>query len=478
MNTTTAIVDKQRQFFNTNATKSLSFRRAQLEKLKRLFEENEAALEEAIQKDYGKGRFETFLSEFAYVYGEISDASEQLDQWAARKYTGTNLLNAPATSFIVPEPRGVSLVIGPWNYPYQLAIAPAVAAMAAGCTVVLKPSELAVHSSALIAKLVARTFDPKYFAVVEGGIPETGELLAEKVDIIFFTGSVPVGKIVYAAAAKHLTPVVLELGGKSPSIVAADCNLNVTIRRLVWAKFFNAGQTCIAPDYVYVHQSVYPEFLRKIAQEIADADYRLESGNYVRIVNERNTARIVKLVDPDKVVVGGSYAINDRYIEPTVMKDVSWTDPVMQEEIFGPLLPVMPYQDLDEVIAQIKKRPKPLALYLFTESEVTKEKILGEISFGGGCVNDAVVHISNRELPFGGVGDSGIGNYHGEAGFRAFSHYKSILDRAVGADSNLKYPPYSEEKLQVLRAVISAPDRRNSLAQNQTSEPMSFDLEK
>lgn len=276
----------------------------------------------------------------------------------------------------------------------------------------------------------------------------------EKFDIIFFTGSVPVGRIVYAAAAKHLTPVVLESGGKSPTIIAPDANLDIAVRRLVWAKYVNSGQTCIAPDYVYVHRSLYAEFLDKVRHGIEAAAYRLENGNYVRIVSERNTSRIVDLIDRRKIFMGGGRSIGDQFIEPTVIKDVTWDDRVMQEEIFGPVLPVMPYDDLDDVIGQIKARPKPLALYLFTEDKATKDKVLSEVSFGGGCINDAVMNVTNGELPIGGVGDSGMGNYHGEAGFRAFSHYKSILDREVVPGPDVKYPPYTDEKLATLKSVV------------------------
>ena len=447
-------VARQRHFFDSNASKPIAFRITQLQKLKSLFENNEVALQEAIRKDYGKEVFETFLTEFLFVYDEIAVATQNLNEWSRRKAVATNLLNAPATSYIIPEPLGVSLVIGPWNYPYQLSIGPAIAALAAGCTVVLKPSELTVHSSALLARLITETFDPDCFAVVLGGIPETTALLAQKFDMIFFTGSVPVGRIVYEAAAKQLTPVVLELGGKCPTIIAPDSKLEIAVRRLVWAKFLNAGQTCIAPDYVCVHRSRYLEFLDRIALEIERADYRLENGNYVRIVNERNASRVASLIDHDKVVVGGHYNVAERHVDPTVIKDVAWGDSVMQEEIFGPVLPVMVYDNLDELIGQIKSRPKPLALYLFTEDLATKEKVLGDLSFGGGCINDAVMHVSNGELPFGGVGQSGTGHYHGEAGFRAFSHYKSILDRAVVTDPDVKYSPHSEEKLQLLKAVV------------------------
>jgi aldehyde dehydrogenase (NAD+) len=450
------VVAAQSRYFLGNFTKPVDFRIAQLGKLKSMLRTNEAALQSAIQADYGKQTFDTFMTEFYVIYEELEAALTGVRKWAKPTTVNANLLNAQARNYILPEPLGVSLVIGPWNYPYQLALCPVVAAMAAGCTIVLKPSELTVHSSALLARLIRETFPPEYFAVVEGGVPETTELLDQKFDMIFFTGSVPVGRIVYQAAARHLTPVVLELGGKSPVIVTPDVELNEAVRRLVWAKFLNAGQTCIAPDYVLVHKSIQAQFLSSLQQEMARIDYSLENGNYVRIVNERNVSRIVALIDPDKILVGGGHDLHERLIQPTVLQNVEWTDRVMQEEIFGPVLPVLVYEDLDEAIRQIKARPKPLALYLFTNDEATKEKVLGEVSFGGGCINDALMHISNGNLPFGGVGDSGIGNYHGEAGFRAFSHHKSILEKDLVPDPDLKYSPHTSEKLAVFRQIAGA----------------------
>jgi len=449
------LVKLQRGYFNSNATKPVDFRITQLQKLYDLILLNEDKLGDAIHKDYGKAKFETFLTELYIVYDELKTAISELKDWAQIKPIKTNLLNQPAKSYIIPEPLGVSLVIGPWNYPYQLSLGPVVAAMAAGCTVILKPSELTANSSGLVAKLINENFDRKYLAAVEGGIPQTTALLEQKFDVIFFTGSVPVGKIVYQAAAKYLTPVILELGGKSPVIITEDSDLDIAAKRMVWAKFINAGQTCIAPDYVYVHEQVEKEFLNKVAAEISIADYSLANENFVNIVNERNTSRVASLIDPDKVFVGGQYDIEKRFIEPTVMTDVTWEDKVMQEEIFGPVLPILTYDDLDCVIAAIKEHPKPLALYLFTKDETIKEKVLSEVSFGGGCVNEALMHISNGNLPFGGVGDSGIGNYHGEAGFKAFSHYKSILDKELVADPDVKYSPHTEEKLAMLKSVVA-----------------------
>jgi len=448
------IVQVQREFFNSNATKPLDFRRAQLEKLRSLIQSNEKALEEAIAEDYGKGRFNTFMTELYVVYEEIEVALQQLPEWTRRRLVPTDLLNSPGQSYIIPEPLGVSLVIGPWNYPYQLTLTPVVAAIAAGCTIVLKPSELTPFSSSLIAALLRENFDPRFLAVVEGGIPETTALLAEKFDVVFFTGSVPVGKIVYQAAARHLTPVILELGGKSPAIVEADARLEVAIRRLVWAKFLNAGQTCIAPDYLCVHRSVERQVLDGIAQELATIQYDIASGNYAQIVNRRNAERIVGLIEPANVLLGGQHDVEARVIAPTVVR-ATWNDAVMQEEIFGPVLPLLVYDDLDDVIASIKARPKPLALYLFTDDERIKEKVLAEVSFGGGCINDAVMHVANGHLPFGGVGDSGMGSYHREAGFRAFSHFKSVLDRPFVDDPDLKYAPHTDEKLAMLKGLAS-----------------------
>lgn len=446
------LVKNQLEYFNSNETKSIDFRIAQLNKLYDLLQSNENILEEAIYKDYGKSQFETFQTEFAAVYEEIKVAIRDLHLWAAIKPAETNARNEPASSYLIPEPLGVSLVIGPWNYPYQLSLAPVVAAIAAGCTVILKPSELTANCSAAMAKLINNNFEARYFYVVEGGITETTALLEQKFDIIFFTGSVPVGKIIYQAAAKNLCPVVLELGGKSPVIILPDTDLDIAVRRLVWAKYLNAGQTCISPDYVYVHKSVEAIFLQKVAAEIEKADYKVENGNFVHIINEKNTARVAAMIDPAKVYTGGTFDIAARLIEPTVLYNLTWEDKVMQDEIFGPLMAVMSFEDLDQVISAIKGKPKPLALYLFTRDENIKKKVFNEVSFGGGCVNDAVMHITNAHLPFGGVGASGIGNYHAEAGFKAFSHYKGILDRALVTDPDVKYSPHTAEKLQQMKS--------------------------
>lgn len=368
----------------------------------------------------------------------------------------TGIINFPARSTIYPEPLGVTLVIGAWNYPYQLALAPLVAAMAAGNTAIVKPSELPANTSAVLAKIINENFDPQYLTVVEGGVDVTTELLACKFDKIFFTGSTNVGRIVARAAAEHLTPVALELGGKSPCIVMADADLKVAARRIVWGKYLNAGQTCIAPDYILAEQPIYEKLMAEMKAQIpaiAGAD-PMNSDSYIRIINERNLQRLQRLIDPEKIFAGGTVVEEENYIEPTILRDVSFDDPIMQEEIFGPLMPVIPFTDLTTVIEEIKHRPKPLSLYLFTGSKETQSTILDEVSFGGGCVNDVIMHITNPHLPFGGVGDSGMGSYHSVAGFNAFSHFKSVLNKPVRFEAPLKYAPYSPMKFRLMRRLF------------------------
>lgn len=450
----TELIEQQRIFFNSNQTKEISFRIEQLKKLNRLMVQYEAEMIDAIYQDFGKSEFDVYTAEFAILYSDISVALKNLKKWSKWKRVRTNLTNFPAKSYIVPEPFGVSLVIGAWNYPYQLSLAPVIAALAAGNTVLLKPSELPEKTSKVMAKMINDNFDPRILKVVEGGVDITTELLNNKFDKIFFTGSVPVGKIVYQAAAKHMTPVTLELGGKSPAIVTADCDLDVTVKRLVWAKFLNAGQTCIAPDYVYVDAKIENIFLAKLEAEIERSAFSLENGNYVRIINDRNVQRLAKLIDQSKIYFGGKIYEKQRIIEPTILTSCNFECPSMQEEIFGPILPVLRYTSLNEAINIIKSQPKPLALYLFTNNRSIKTKVTNELSFGGGAINDAIMHITNHHLPFGGVGDSGIGSYHGEAGFRTFSHYKSMLEKPLRFEPNLKYSPHSESKLKWIKRLL------------------------
>lgn len=448
------IVTKQCQYFNSNQTKNLNFRIEQLKKLKKLLQENEQRMEEAIYADFSKSAFDNYSTEIALLYLEINEAVKKIKKWASRKRVPTDLVNLPGRSYIMPEPLGVTLIIGAWNYPFQLSFAPVIAAIAAGNTVILKPSELPANTSRLMAEIVNRNFDPKFFMVVEGGVIETQQLLEQRFDKIFFTGSVPVGRIVYQAAAKHLTPVTLELGGKSPAFILDDKNLNMYVKRLVWAKFVNAGQTCIAPDYILIKRSLKQQFIQQVIAEIKKEQFSLENQNYVQIINEKNMQRLIGYINQDKVVFGGNYDMQTRILEPTVMDEVNFDDAVMQEEIFGPILPVIPFDSLDEMIAEVKRREKPLSCYVFTQDKKLRDKILHEVSFGGGCVNDAIMHISNNRLPFGGVGESGIGSYHGEYGFRTFSHYKSILDKPTWFEAGLKYFPHSATKFNLMKKLL------------------------
>ncbi|NSW44312.1 MAG: aldehyde dehydrogenase [Bacteroidales bacterium] len=451
MNRYTEIIEKQRLFFYTNQTKSIDFRKKQLLLLRDALRKNEHILEQAIYADFKKSKFDTFTNELALLYLDIREALKKLPHWAKTKKVRTNLINFPAKSFIVPEPLGVCLIIGAWNYPIQLSLAPAIAAIAAGNTIILKPSELSSNTSSVIAQIIKDTFEPSYFTVIEGGVEETTLLLENKFDKIFFTGSVPVGKIVYQAAAQQLTPVTLELGGKSPTLILPDANLKIAAKRIAWAKFLNAGQTCIAPDYLLVHQQIKDKFLAYLVDEIKQAKYSIDAGNYVQIINERNFNRLINLIDKEKIFYGGIYQAEKRIIEPTILCDVDFNHISMQDEIFGPILPVIVFNDLQAIINEIKQRPHPLSCYVYTENKKTAKNIIHQLSFGGGAINDSIMHITNSRLPFGGVGNSGIGSYHGKAGFDAFTHYKSILSKPTFFEPNFKYSPYSDKKLQLIR---------------------------
>ena len=448
------IVDQQRNFFNTNATKNISFRIQELKRLKNVLKQNETLLYQAIYQDFKKSEFETYLTELSIIYHEIDLALVKVKKWAKKKRVSTGLANLPGKSYIIPEPYGTVLVIGAWNYPYQLSLCPAIAAIAAGCTVVLKPSEVPSRTSEVMAQLINQNFDPKLFKVVEGSVKETTALLEIRFDKIFFTGSVPVGKIVYQAAAKHLTPVTLELGGKSPAIITKDVNIDMTAKRLVWAKYLNAGQTCIAPDYVLVDATIKDKFLAAIKKYIEKSDYHVDNDNYTQIINEKNLDRLNDLINEDKIFIGGKGNKEERVIPPTVLTDVVYTDKVMQEEIFGPIMPILTFDTIDEAIERVKKFEKPLSFYVFTKNSTTRKRILNEISFGGGAVNDAVMHFTEQTLPFGGVGESGIGTYHGKYGFEAFSHYKSVLQKPFWVELDLKYAPYSSKKLKWLKRLV------------------------
>lgn len=448
------ILQQQKTFFNSHATKDLDFRKAQLQKLKKVVKSNEKLLYDAIYQDFGKSEFETFGTEISFIYKDIDYYLKNLKSFAKPKNVLTNIVNQMGSSKIVFEPLGNCLVIGAWNYPYQLTLTPVIAAIAAGNTCMIKPSELPENTMKAMAKLINENFDAKFLYVVEGGVEETTAILKLRFDKIFFTGSPRVGKIVYKAAAEHLTPVTLELGGKSPAFVTEKADLQIAAKRIVWGKFINAGQTCVAPDYLYVAENIKAKFLKVLIEEIKKRNYTDNVDHYCKIINERNFDRLEKMIDREKVVFGGETNREKRYISPTVLDNVTWEDAVMQEEIFGPILPILTYKNLETAMQTVVEGEKPLSAYLFSNDAKEQELFTEKLSFGGGCINDTLMHLSNDRLPFGGVGNSGIGHYHGKFGFIAFSHQKAILKKSNYLEPELKYPPYSDAKLNILKKLL------------------------
>ncbi|MCL6587838.1 MAG: aldehyde dehydrogenase [Anoxybacillus sp.] len=434
------LLQKQKRYFRTGATLSLSFRLAQLARLKEVIQAHEQAIIDTLAKELNKSPFEAYTTEIGIVYEEIHFIRKRLARWMKRKRVPAPLTHFGSKSYVYPEPYGVSLIIAPWNYPFQLAISPLIGAIAAGNCAVVKPSEYTPAMSALLKTIVAEAFPEEYVAVVEGGADVSQQLLELRFDHIFFTGSVPVGKIVMAAAAKHLTPVTLELGGKSPAIVDQSASMDLAAKRIVWGKFLNAGQTCIAPDYVLVHEAVKQPLLEKMKRYIDELYGNPEA--YGRIVSKRHAERLARFLTNGTIVHGGTYDIEQRWMAPTLLVDVTWDDAIMQEEIFGPLLPILTFQTMEEAIRTVQDHEKPLALYLFAEDERAQRQVLEQVSFGGGCINDTIMHIANPHLPFGGVGQSGIGAYHGKASFDAFSHYKSVIQQTTKFDIPLRYPNF------------------------------------
>lgn len=445
------IVTRQRSFFRTGATLAYAYRRRSLDLLRDAIRSREDDINAALWSDLHKGAFETYTSEIGILYDEIRHTKKHLKRWMKSRRVGTPITHAPASSRVIRRPRGVTGIIAPWNYPFQLAIAPLIPAVAAGNTAIVKPSELAPATSAVIQRLIEETFDPAYIACVTGEGSVAAELTAAPLDHIFYTGSTAVGRLVMKSAAERLTPVTLELGGKSPAIVSEAASLEVAARRVAWGRFLNAGQTCVAVDYVCVHRSVHQEFLTLLAGVI-DEFYQGDpaaSEDFGRIINDRHFQRLSEVIErrrsagsaPD-AVIGGTLDPEERYIAPTVFSPVDWEDPLMEDEIFGPILPVLVYDEFDEVIETIASRPTPLAAYLFSEDRREMRAFEDRLPFGGATINDTVVHLVNPELPFGGSGPSGHGSYHGEAGFRTFSHEASVMRRSTKFDLPLKYPPY------------------------------------
>lgn len=449
-------IEQLRHFFATHITKDVDFRIAQLKKLRQAIEKHERALLDAVKADFNKHEFEAYGTELALVLKELDTAISQTARWAQPKKVGTALFFFKASSYIISEPYGTVLVIAPWNYPIQLSLLPIVGAIAAGNCVALKLSEWAPATSAVVAKLIAEALDPRHVAVFEGEVSVAQELLHHKFDYIFFTGSTAVGKHVYQAAAKHLTPVTLELGGKSPCIVTPDADIALSAKRIMWGKLVNAGQTCIAPDYILAHSSI-KDALIAACKKAAHAMYgknAAQSPYYARIISDRHFNRLEKLTHGSgEIAFGGESIATERYLSPTILDGVQPDDPIMQEEIFGPILPILTYDSLDQAIAFVNERPKPLALYAFTRSQRTANRILRETSSGGACVNDTLMHIGNDNMPFGGVGESGMGGYHGKYSFDYFSHQKSVMDRSLLIDPPVRYAPY-RISLSVAKALL------------------------
>lgn len=432
MNNYQELTKKQLSFFNSGKTKDVAFRIETLKKLRELVVRHEEDILKAVKADLNKPEMEAKRAEVGLVLSEIDFAVENLAEWTAPKEVETPSTHAGAKSYIYQDPYGLALVIAPWNYPFQLAVSPVVGAIAAGNCVVLKPSELTPHTSSLLAKMINENFPEEYMTVVEGEVETSTALLKENFDYIFFTGSTMVGKIVAEAAAKHLTPVTLELGGKSPTIVHEDANIEEAAKRIARGKFANAGQTCVAPDYILVQRNVKDELLANLKEVVTNTYGEDVSQNldFPHVVSEKHFDRLSSFLTNGDIVFGGKTDRSRLFIEPTVLDNISWEDNVMQDEIFGPILPVIVYDEISEVIQAIVKRPKPLALYLFSEDEAVQDHILNSVSFGGGSINDTINHMTSHYLPFGGVGDSGMGAYHGKASFDTFSHAKSILKRS------------------------------------------------
>ncbi len=450
------LVDRQRRYFMTNVTKKLDFRRRQLQRLRDLIEQYEDDIMQAVFTDLHKHEFEAYAAEVSFVRKDLDKAIANLGKWAHPVNVGTPLFHFKASSYIQSEPYGSVLVIAPWNYPFQLLFAPIVGAIAAGNTVIAKPSELAPATSKICAKIINEHFEPQYLHIVEGAVAETQALLEQKFDYIFFTGSTNVGKIIYQAAARHLTPVTLELGGKSPCIIDYDTHLKYTAKRLVWGKFANAGQTCIAPDYLLVDRRIKAQLVEKIKSYITHfyGENPQDSSSYGRIINEQHLQRLASYLSGGNIVHGGHVDVKDKFIAPTVLDNVDLNSPLMQEEIFGPLLPIVEYDDLREAIDFIKQRPKPLALYMFSKDGQKIQRVLQETSAGGVTINDTLMHIANSELPFGGVGNSGIGAYHGKHSFDLFSHKKAVLHRSFLIEESIRYAPYGKVSRKWLKRLM------------------------
>ena len=451
-----AILQKQRAYFKTGATLPLKFRIDALKKLQSYIKNNEQEITSALTTDLGKSAIEGFMCEIGLVLSEISYMLKNIKKFAADEKKKTCITNFAAKSYVKKSPRGVVLIMSPWNYPFLLTLEPLVDALAAGNTAIIKPSAYSAATSKVIDKMMKECFAPEYVTVITGGRAENQSLLEQKFDYIFFTGSHKVGREVMKKAADNFTPVTLELGGKSPCIVDKTAKIALAAKRIVWGKFLNCGQTCVAPDFILCHESIKTELITALKQQILVqfGVVPLANNSYGKIINKKHFDRICSLIDPSKIVCGGKSDAAILKIEPTIMDNISWKDPVMTQEIFGPVLPVLTYSTEEELLHILNSRARPLALYLFTTNQALEQKILSRCSFGGGCVNDTIVHLATNNMGFGGVGESGMGAYHGKVGFDTFSHTKTIVNKKNWIDVKMRYQPYTGAKERALRRFL------------------------
>lgn len=447
-----SLLDKQREYYKSGVTVPVNFRIEQLKKLYAAIKKYENEILQALHTDLGKSDYESFMCEIGLVLSEITYMIRHTKKFAKRKTVFTPITNFHAHCFKQPVPYGNTLIMSPWNYPFLLTVDPLADAIAAGNTAVVKPSAYSPATSAIISKIISECFDAEYIAVITGGRAENAALLEQKFDFVFFTGSQAVGKEVLRHTAEHLTPAVLELGGKSPCIVDKSANIALAAKRIVFGKFLNCGQTCVAPDYILCESSVKDKFINEVASQIKIqyGDNPLKNKDYGRIINQKHFERLCGLIDKNKVIIGGETDCGSNRIAPTVMDNVTENDAVMGEEIFGPIMPILTFDDFDKTVDNLKDKDKPLALYLFSSDKGQIKRITTELSYGGGCINDVVVHLSTSEMGFGGVGQSGMGSYHGKDGFDAFSHYKSIMDKKTWLDLPMRYQPYKNKMYEKL----------------------------
>lgn len=448
------LIDKQRKFFESNTTRDIDFRMAQLIKFKQALQANEENIYASLHADFRKSKFEAYGTEIGVLYEEISCMLKNVKKWATPELVKDTVANFPSKNYIYHEPYGVCLIIGAWNYPLQLTLAPVIGAIAAGNTCIVKPPRASIHTYRLVQKIIQDTFDENYMAVLDED-SDNQEMLANRYDYIFFTGGVEIGRTIARAAAEHLTPTTLELGGKSPCIVDKNVDIEVAARRVAWGKFLNGGQTCIAPDYLLLHASVKEKFYKAFAKSVKSfyGNNPQDSVDFPRIINDKHFKRLASMLQDGTIIVGGKTDAESRYIAPTLIELDTFEHPLMQDEIFGPILPVITIQSVDEAISIVKQFEKPLAFYIFSNHYETQQKCLNTVQFGGGCVNDTLSHFVNDHLPFGGIGNSGIGAYHGKFSFDTFTHKKGVCHKVTWPDIPLRYPPYNA-KLGIIKKVI------------------------